>query len=120
MAHSVENHDGRADFIKSILDVEVKEMPKTKALGVYADRKEAVRRVINVGLARSGLTGKDLDRRNIINRNTLVKRKAEGETIRLGEIWALDRVLHFTDDEILQMFGRGGEKWCGYRRFGAE
>ena len=67
---------------------------------------EAVRRVINVGLARSGLTGKDLDRRNIINRNTLVKRKAEGETIRLGEIWALDRVLHFTDDEILQMFGR--------------
>ena len=64
MAHSVGNHDGRADFIKSILDVEVKEMPKTKALGVYADRKEAVRRVINVGLARSGLTGKDLDRRN--------------------------------------------------------
>lgn len=106
MAHSVGNHDDRADLNKSILDVEVKEMPKTKALGVYADRKEAVRRVINVGLARSGLTGKDLDRRNIINRNTLVKRKAEGETIRLGEIWALDRVLHFTDDEILQMFGR--------------
>ena len=84
-------------------------MPKTKAIGVYADRKEAVRRVINIGLARSGLTNKDLDHRNIININTLIKRKAEGETIRLGEIWALDRVLHFTDDEILQMFGRGGE-----------
>lgn len=84
-------------------------MPKTKAIGVYADRKEAVRRVINIGLARSGLTNKDLDRRNIININTLIKRKAEGETIRLGEIWALDRLLHFTDDEILQMFGRGGE-----------
>lgn len=107
MAHSVGNHDGRADLNKSILDVEVKEMPKAKALGMYADRKEAVRRVINIGLARSGLTGIDLDRRNIINRYTLVKRKAEGETIRLGEIWALDRVLHFTDDEILQMFGRG-------------
>lgn len=84
-------------------------MPKTKAIGIYADRKEAVRRVINIGLARSGLTGVDLDRRNVMNKSTLVKRKAEGETIRLGEIWALDRVLHFTDDEILQMFGRGGE-----------
>ncbi len=82
-------------------------MPKTKAIGLYADRKEAVRRVINIGLARSGMTNKDLDRRNIINVNTLIKRKAEGETIRLGEIWALDRVLHFTDDELLQMFGRG-------------
>ena len=39
--------------------------------------------------------------------NTLAKRKTEGETIRLGEIWALDKVLHFTDDELLQMFGRG-------------
>lgn len=107
MAHGVGNHGGGADFIKSILGMEVREMPKVKTLGMYADRKEAVRRVINVGLARSGLTGIDLDRRNIINRSTLVKRKAEGETIRLGEIWALDRVLHFTDDEILQMFGRG-------------
>lgn len=107
MAHGVGNHGGGADFIKSILGMEVREMPKVKTLGMYADRKEAVRRVINVGLARSGLTGVDLDRRNIINRNTLVKRKAEGETIRLGEIWALDRVLHFTDSEILQMFGRG-------------
>ena len=44
-------------------------MPKTKAIGLYADRKEAVRRVINIGLARSGLTGRDLDRRNIININ---------------------------------------------------
>lgn len=84
-------------------------MPKTKSIGIYADRKEAVRRVINIGLARSGLTGVDLDRRNVMNKSTLVKRKAEGETIRLGEIWALDRLLHFTDDEILQMFGRGGE-----------
>lgn len=81
-------------------------MPRTKATGLYADRKEAVRRIINVGLARSGLTGKDLDRRNIINVNTLVKRKADGDTLRLGEIWALDKVLHFTDDELLQMFGR--------------
>lgn len=81
-------------------------MPRTKAIGLYADRKEAVRRVINIGLARSGLTGKDLDRRNIINVNTLVKRKADGDTLRLGEIWALDKVLHFTDDELLQMFGR--------------
>ncbi len=81
-------------------------MPRTKAIGLYADRKEAVRRIINIGLARSGLTGKDLDRRNIINVNTLVKRKADGDTLRLGEIWALDKVLHFTDDELLQMFGR--------------
>lgn len=81
-------------------------MPKTKAIGLYADRKEAVRRVINIGLARNGLTGKDLDRRNIININTFVKRKANGETLRLGEIWSLDKVLHFTDDELLQMFGR--------------
>ena len=64
-------------------------MPKTKAIGLYADRKEAVRRVINIGLARSGLTGRDLDRRNIININTLTKRKAEGETIRPGSRWLL-------------------------------
>lgn len=107
MAHSVGNHDGRADLNKSILDVEVKETPKTKALGIYADCRKAVRRVINVGLARSELTGKDLDRRGIINANTLAKRKAEGETIRVKEIIDLSRVLHFTDDEILQMFGRG-------------
>ena len=53
-------------------------MPKTKAIGLYADRKEAVRRVINIGLARSGLTGRDLDRRNIININTLTKKKGRG------------------------------------------
>ena len=52
MAHSVGNHDGGADFIKFILDMEVREMPKVKTLGMYADRKEAVRRVINIGLAR--------------------------------------------------------------------
>lgn len=107
MAHSVGNHDGSADFIKSILDMEVREMPKTKAIGIYANCRKAARRVINVGLARSGLTGKDLDRRNIINANTLAKRKAEGETLRVKEIIDLSRVLHFTDDELLQMLGRG-------------
>lgn len=83
-------------------------MPKLKPLGLYADRKETVKRIIGAGMKRKALKADDLERRKIMNRNTYFKRKREANTARLGELWDLDRVIGFTDNEILQMFGRGG------------
>lgn len=82
-------------------------MPKVKPLGPFADRKDAVKKIIKSGMARSGVTARDLERRKIINSNTLGKRKQESGTSRLEELWRMDTVLHFTNNEILQFFGRG-------------
>ena len=63
-------------------------MSKTKPLGVYGERKN------------------NADLKSAINENTLGKRKRLPETFVLGELWRIDDILHFTDAEILQMFGR--------------
>lgn len=92
-------------------------MPKVKPLGLFADRKDAARRVINTAMARNDIKADDLDRRKVINKSTFFKRKRETDTTRLGELWMLDKVLHFTDDEILQFFGRGGtDQWKQQKR----
>lgn len=79
-------------------------MPKTPCLGKYGERKETVRRIVKVGMARKALKNADL--KSAINENTLGKRKRLPETFVLGELWRIDDILHFTDAEILQMFGR--------------
>lgn len=85
-------------------------MPKVAPLNKYAARKDAVRRAINVGMARKDLKPDDLDKRQVINKNTLFLRKREADTMRLGELWRIDDIVKFTDEEILQMFGRGGTR----------
>lgn len=82
-------------------------MPKIKPLGVYADRKETTRRVLSIGMARKDMSIDDLDKRQIINKSTMYLRRKEPDTLRLGELWKLGDVLKLTDEEILQMFGRG-------------
>lgn len=79
-------------------------MPKTSELGKYGERKKTVRCIINVGIKRKAL--KNVDLKSAINENTLGKRKRLPETFLLGELWRIDDILHFTDAEILQMFGR--------------
>ena len=81
-------------------------MPKVKKIGMFAEQKEAVKRVINIGMARASVTGTELGEKKIINKSTLAKRKQNGGSTRLEELWRLDRILHFTDAEILEMFGR--------------
>ena len=81
-------------------------MPKVKKIGMFTEQKDAVKRVINIGMARASVTGTELGEKNIINKSTLAKRKQNGGSTRLEELWRLDRILHFTDAEILEMFGR--------------
>ncbi|MFR1866887.1 hypothetical protein [Eisenbergiella massiliensis] len=89
-------------------------MSKTKPLGVYGERKNTVRCIINAGIKRRALKNADL--KSAINENTLGKRKRLPETFVLGELWRIDDILHFTDAEILQMFGRV-PKEGGYGRW---
>ena len=79
-------------------------MSKTKPLGVYGERKNTVRCIINAGIKRRALKNADL--KSAINVNTLGKKKRVPEMFNLGELWRIDDILHFTDAEILQMFGR--------------
>ena len=74
-------------------------MSKTKPLGVYGERKNTVRCIINAGIKRRALKNADL--KSAINENTLGKRKRLPETFVLGELWRIDDILHFTDAEIL-------------------
>lgn len=83
-------------------------MPDTKPLGRYTERKETVRRIVKVGMARKALRNADLG--GAINVNTFGHKKGAPETFNLGELWRIDDILHFTDDEILQMFGRQPRK----------
>lgn len=80
-------------------------MLKTPCLGKYGERKKTVRCIVNAGIKRRELKNADL--KSAINENTLNKRKRLPETFVLGELWRIDDILHFTDAEILQMFGKG-------------
>ena len=53
-------------------------MPKVKKIGMFTEQKDAVKRVINIGMARASVTGTELGEKNIINKNTLSKRKQNG------------------------------------------
>ena len=79
-------------------------MPKTSELGKYGERKKTVRCIINVGIKRKALKNADL--KSAINVNTLGQKKRMPEMFNLGELWRIDDILHFTDVEILQIFGR--------------
>ena len=52
---------------------------------------------------------KDVEKRKIMNANTFYVKQAKTDRLKLSDLWRLDDMLHFTDEEILKMFGRERE-----------
>lgn len=80
-------------------------MPRI-TLDPYAEHKEATRRAIRVGLARKGMEVAELEKNGVVKASTAYKRLRLPETMKLEELWRMDRTLHFTDNQILAIFGR--------------
>ena len=49
---------------------------------------------------------KDIEERKIMHSNTFYAKQAKTDRLKLSDLWRLDDMLHFTDEEILKMFGR--------------
>lgn len=82
-------------------------MPKTKQLGVFADRKDAARRAIRSRMAAADLRCSDLVKRRIFSEATFYSRLRNAGDIRLEEIWQMEQAgVHFSDEDLLAMFGR--------------
>lgn len=65
------------------------------------------RRIINVAMARNDVKPKDIGTHKIMNANTFYTKKEKTDRLKFSDLWRLDDLLHFTDEEILQFFGRG-------------
>ena len=70
-------------------------------------RKQA----LDQAIGRSGLTQKEICKRAMISEPTLTKKLKEPGLFKLSEITRLDKVLHFTDDEIIAIARGGYDKW---------
>lgn len=62
--------------------------------------------VIKSALIRTGKTVKDIEKCKIMNSNTFYAKQINTDRLKLSDLWRLDNLLEFTDEEILQMFGR--------------
>lgn len=62
--------------------------------------------VIKTALIRNNKAVKDVEQRKIMNANTFYLKQANTDRFKLSDLWRLDDMLHFTDEEILRMFGR--------------
>lgn len=71
-----------------------------------SERMEAVRIIINTAMARNDIKPEDIETRKIMHANTFYKKRKQADTFKFSEFWRLDDILHFTDEEILQLFGR--------------
>lgn len=82
-------------------------MPKTKPLGVFADRKDATRRTIRSRMAAADIMGRDLVRRGVFAHSTFYDRMKNAGNIRLEEIWKMEQAgIRFSNADLLAMFGR--------------
>ena len=62
--------------------------------------------VIKTALIRNNKAVKDVEKKKIMNANTFYLKQANTDRFKLSDLWRLDDMLHFTDEEILRMFGR--------------
>lgn len=74
-----------------------------------ADRINETRIILKTALIRNNKMAKDVEKRKIMNANTFYVKQAKTDRLKLSDLWRLDDMLHFTDEEILKMFGRERE-----------
>lgn len=80
-------------------------MPLRKSI---SERIDEARIVIKTALIRNNKMAKDIEERKIMKANTFYVKQAKTDRLKLSDLWRLDDMLHFTNEEILQMFGRKG------------
>ena len=96
--------NGKGEEIKEVK----RGMPKTKKLGIFADRKDAARRAIRSRMAAADLKCSDLVRRKIFSEATFYARLRDAGDIRLEELWQMEQAgVRFSNEDLLSMFGRG-------------
>ena len=78
-----------------------------------ADRIDETRIILKTALIRNNKMAKDVEKRKIMNANTFYVKQAKTDRLKLSDLWRLDDMLHFTDEEILKMFGRERE-WLNW------
>ena len=71
-----------------------------------ADRINETRIILKTALIRNNKVPKDIEKRKIMHANTFYVKQAKTDSLKLSALWRLDDMLHFTDEEILKMFGR--------------
>ena len=71
-----------------------------------ADRINETRIIHKTALIRNNKVPKDIEKRKIMHANTFYVKQAKTDRLKLSDLWRLDDMLHFTDEEILKMFGR--------------
>lgn len=64
--------------------------------------------ILKTALIRNGKNVRDVEKNKIMASGTFYAKQAKTDRLKLSDLWRLDDMLHFTDDEILQMFGRKG------------
>lgn len=74
-----------------------------------SDRINETRIILKTALIRNNKMAKDVEKRKIMNSNTFYVKQAKTDRLKLSDLWRLDDMLHFTDEEILKMFGRERE-----------
>ena len=71
-----------------------------------ADRINETRIILKTALIRNNKVPKDIEKRKIMHANTFYVKQDKTDRLKLSDLWRLDDMLHFTDEEILKMFGR--------------
>ena len=78
-------------------------MPKLKPSPLEI-RRRTVRACIAKYLELNGMTKEELGKRLGVSEQTVYNRKNRPETLHLHELWAIIKILHISDEDILQMF----------------
>ena len=88
---------------------EKKEVASMPVRNSIADRINETRIILKTALIRNNKVPKDIEKRKIMHANTFYVKQAKTDRLKLSDLWRLDDMLHFTDEEILKMFGRQEE-----------
>ncbi len=88
---------------------EVKDTAKIKSLDRMAERKTAVRKLIQNRMNGADMTPKKLEKLKIFSQSTYYSRLKNAGEMKLSELWQMEQAgIKFSDAELLTMFGREG------------
>ena len=68
--------------------------------------RDLIKRTINSAMARNDIVPQDIERSKIMSANTFYQRRRKPELFRLDELLKMDKLIGFTDDELLTIMGR--------------
>ena len=68
--------------------------------------KNPVRKAIEDAMDRNDITVKEIEKRKIMTAPTYYAKAKNPERFRLDDIWRLDNLLHFTQEELQAINGR--------------